>query len=103
MAQDLASMGMPTAFNSDAADFSGMTGKKDLSISQVIHQAFIDVNEQGTEAAAATAAVVGTSAIYNPNGPKVFRADHPFMFIIEQKATGNILFIGKVTDPSLMK
>jgi serpin B len=101
MAQDLAAMGMPTAFTPDA-DFSGMTGSKDLFISEVIHQAFVDVNEQGTEAAAATGVGVGTTS-YDPTAPKVFKADHPFMFIIEHRATGEILFIGKVTDPSTMK
>ncbi len=97
MAQDLIEMGMPTAFSSiDAADFSGMTGKNDLFISSVIHQAFIDVNEEGTEAAAATAVVMELKAI-----PKdIFLADHPFIFIIQQKDTGNILFLGRVVDPT---
>ena len=98
MAEDLAEMGMPTAFGS--ADFSGMTGKMDLVISQVIHQAFVEVNEEGTEAAAATAVIMRTSA--GPGGPTipVFNADHPFIFIIQQKDTGNILFIGRVSNPT---
>ena len=95
MAQDLAEMGMPSAFTGEA-DFSGMTGKRDLYISQVIHQAFVEVNEEGTEAAAATAAIMEEGAVMS----KVFRADHPFIFIIQQKDTGNILFLGKVVDPA---
>ncbi len=93
----LSAMGMPTAF-SDSADFSGMTGKKDLLISFVIHQAYVKVDEEGTEAAAATAVgLQSTSSVY-PR--KIFRADHPFIFIIQEKETGNILFMGRVTDPT---
>ena len=99
MAQDLEQMGMPTAFQWPGADFSGMTGKDDLFISAVIHQAFVEVNEEGTEAAAATA-VVMTMGMAMPNE---FRADHPFIFIIQQKDTGNILFLGKITDPSQLE
>lgn len=97
MARDLKEMGMPTAF-SDDADFSGMTGKKDLKIDEVIHQAFVEVNEEGTEAAAATG-VVMTKIISVPLIP-IFRADHPFIFIIQQKETGNILFLGRVSNPN---
>ena len=98
MADTLKEMGMPIAF-SPSADFSGMTGEKDLFISNVIHQAFVDVNEEGTEAAAATAVVMKLTA--SPNAPIIptFRADHPFIFIIQQNNTGNILFMGKVVDP----
>jgi len=95
MADDLAKMGMPTAFSPGEADFSGMTGNKDLFISTVIHQAFVEVNEEGTEAAAATAVVMMMAAM-----PQEFRADHPFIFIIQQKATGNIIFMGRVSDPT---
>ncbi len=98
MTKDLKQMGMPLAF-SDAADFSGITGRKDLYISDVIHQAFIDVNEEGTEAAAATA-VVMARAMFKPAEPKIFKADRPFIFLIEEKTTGNILFIGRVSDPT---
>jgi serpin B len=98
MADDLVGMGMSTAFDVMYADFSGMTGEKDLFISQVIHQAFVEVNEEGTEAAAATA-VVMMRGIRMPEEPKTFKADHPFMFIIEQKKTGNILFLGRVNEP----
>ncbi len=92
----LSAMGMPTAFSGEA-DFSGMTGNKDLFISTVIHQAFIDVNEEGTEAAAATGVVSGIAAAMPRN---IFRADHPFIFVIQQKNTGNILFMGRVNDPT---
>lgn len=93
----LSAMGMPSAFSPNA-DFSGMTGSKELSISSVIHKAFIDVNEEGTEAAAATGVVVGITSVGGTR--TIFRADHPFIFIIQQKSTGNILFMGKVTDPT---
>jgi len=92
----LVAMGMPTAF-SDDADFSGMDGTRNLSIGSVIHQAFVKVDEEGTEAAAATAVIMQLSSAL-PR--KVFRADRPFIFIIQEKATGAILFMGKVIDPS---
>lgn len=95
MAEDLAEMGMPTAFTA-AADFSGMTGKRDLHITEVIHQTFVAVNEEGTEAAAATAVVMAETS-YSIS--TVFRADRPFIFLIQEKNTGNILFLGRVVDP----
>jgi serpin B len=98
MAEDLKGMGMPTAFSMNA-DFSGMTGKKDLFISQVIHQAFVEVNEEGTEAAAATA-VVWKGLSVRPKSIKIFKADHPFIFVIQEKETGDILFLGRVTNPT---
>lgn len=96
MAEDLCKMGMPTAFLV-SADFSGMTGKRDLFISEVIHQAFVDVNEEGTEAAAATAVVMIKTVVLG--GIKTFKADHPFIFIIQERETGNILFLGRVVNP----
>ena len=99
MAGTLKGMGMPTAFSSDA-DFSGMTGKKDLYISEVIHQAYVEVNEEGTEAAAATGVIMGVTAVLEPPKIPVFRADHPFIFLIQDKSTGNVLFMGRVSDPS---
>ena len=96
MAEDLAQMGMPTAF-SESADFSGMTGKKDLFIGFVIHQAYIDVNEEGTEAAAATAVGMVLTSV---RPQRLFIADHPFIFIIQETKTGNILFLGRVSDPT---
>jgi serpin B len=98
MKKDLEEMGMPNAFT-DSADFSGMTGQRDLYISEVIHQAFVDVNEEGTEAAAATVVVMRAMAPA-PGSIKIFKADHPFLFIIQEKSTGSILFIGKVANPA---
>lgn len=99
MGRTLAAMGMPTAFSSDA-DFSGMDGKRDLFISAVIHQAFVDVNEEGTEAAAATAVVMRLAAApANPEPVPVFRADHPFIFLIQDEETGAILFMGRMVNP----
>jgi serpin B len=93
----LAAMGMPLAF-SDHADFSGMNGKRDLSISAVLHKARVDVDEQGTEAAAATGVAVGVRAV-RPEEPPTFRADHPFVFFIRHNPTGAILFLGRLTNP----
>lgn len=92
-------LGMPTAF-SNQADFSGITTQKRLAVSDIIHKAFIEVDETGTEAAAATGIVVSvTSAIIDPIPPKTFRADHPFIFMIEDTRNGNVLFMGKVMNP----
>ncbi len=99
MAEDLKEMGMPTAF-SDVADFSGMTGKNDLQISEVIHQAFVEVNEEGTEAAAATVVIMDKISAGPPNQIPVFNADHPFIFMITEKVSGNILFMGRVENPN---
>ncbi|MGA2205294.1 MAG: serpin family protein [Terracidiphilus sp.] len=102
LSSTLSAMGMPQAF-SGAADFSGMTGKPDFTISAAIHKAFIDVNEQGTEAAAATAIEMVATAMQRPNNeppPIVFDADHPFLFLIRDTSTGAILFLGRVTDPT---
>ena len=98
LATVLKSMGMTDAFNANAADFSGMTGKKDLCISAVIHKAYVDINEEGTEAAAATAVTMKLTSI-GPSQTPVFRADHPFVFFIRDNHTGSILFIGRVMNP----
>ena len=99
LADVLKSMGMKNAFTGDA-DFSGMNGKRDLFISAVIHKAFVEVNEEGTEAAAATAVVVATTAVSTePVKIPVFRADHPFLFMIRDTRTNSILFLGRVMDP----
>ncbi|MGQ9800891.1 MAG: serpin family protein [Candidatus Saccharicenans sp.] len=92
----LGKMGMPTAF-SLAADLSAMNGRQDLRVTQVIHQAFVEVNEEGTEAAAATAVIVGIKMVQQK---PVFRANHPFIFLIQEKRTGAILFFGRVMDPT---
>jgi serpin B len=96
LADTLKAMGMPSAFAD--ADFSGMTGTRELVISAVIHKAFVDVNEQGTEAAAATAVIMAKGGM-KPSKP-VFRADHPFLFLIRDTKTGAILFMGRITDPT---
>jgi serpin B len=93
----LKQMGMPEAF-SDKADFSGMTGTKDLKISKVIHKAFVEVNETGTEAAAATAVVMRVKSM--PMAPPEFKADHPFMFIIKENTENSILFAGNIYNPT---
>jgi serpin B len=98
LADVLKQMGMTDAFVSAVADFSGMNGKRDLFISAVIHKAFVDVNEEGTEAAAATAVVVRATAI-GPKEMPVFRADHPFLFLIRDNDSGSILFIGRMMNP----
>ena len=98
--QTLAALGMTDAFT-PRADFSGMDGTTDLFISAVIHKAFVEVNEEGTEAAAATAVVMKLSAVHIPEEPVVFRADHPFLFLIRDNRTGSILFLGRIVDPTL--
>jgi len=95
----LAAMGMAQAFTG-AADFSGMTGRRDFTISAAIHKAFIDVNETGTEAAAATSIVMRATAMRYEPPPVVFRADHPFLFLIRDTRSGAILFLGRVADPT---
>jgi serpin B len=91
----LAAMGMPDAFDIDRADFSGMDGRENwLYIGDAFHKAFVDVNEEGTEAAAATAVVMALRS-----EPPTFRADHPFVFLIRENSTGAILFLGRVVNP----
>jgi serpin B len=97
LAATLQALGMPSAF-SGAADFSGMTSVEDLFISDVIHQAFIAVDEAGTEAAAATAVMMAGSAL--PPEPVSLTVDRPFVFVIRDAPTGAVLFMGRVTDPS---
>jgi serpin B len=92
----LKAMGMIDAF-SDDADFSGMEETRELYISAALHKAFIEVNEEGTEAAGITGIVMErTSIVINPQ----FRADHPFVFLIQEKQTGSIVFMGRMNDPS---
>ena len=101
LSKALKSMGMSSAF-SDNANFSAMSKSEGLKISEVIHQAFVDVDEKGTEAAAATAVVMApTSAAVprEPQKPVVFRADHPFLFMIRDNRTGAILFMGRMLQP----
>lgn len=98
LATILAALGMPTAFG-DAADFSGITSAEQLAISNVVHQANIDVDEEGTEAAAATAVVMRESAM--PSDQVSVRLDRPFLFALRDVPTGAILFLGRVGDPSI--
>ena len=94
----LKSMGMVDAFDPDSADFSGMTSANDLFISDVIHKAFVAVDEEGTEAAAATAVIMDvTSAMMSDI---TLTIDRPFIFIIRDKPSGQILFIGRVLNPA---
>ena len=96
--EPLIALGMGDAFNPGKADFSGMNGRKDLFISAVVHKAFVDVSEEGTEAAAATGVVMALTAL--PEPPPVFRADHPFLHLIRDRQSGAILFLGRLTDPT---
>ena len=104
----LRELGMPLAFTPLQADFSGINGHEppdddSLFISSVLHEAFLEVNERGTEAAAATAAMMFASAAYRGFKPRpipVFRADHPFLFAIRDRRSGVILFLGRIVDPS---
>jgi serpin B len=96
----LSELGMKQAFERGVADFSAMTGKRDLWISAAIHKAYVDVDEEGTEAAAATATTFTSMAMRAPSQPIVFRADHPFVFLIRDNRSGGILFMGRVADPT---
>uniref|UniRef100_A0A0B7BU60 Serpin domain-containing protein n=3 Tax=Arion vulgaris TaxID=1028688 RepID=A0A0B7BU60_9EUPU len=96
--QALTTLGMVDAFSFAAADFTGMTGQPDLVLSEVVHKAFVHVNEEGTEAAAATGAVMMMRSL--PAPPPVVNVDHPFLFvIIDKRVDGSILFLGQVDNP----
>ena len=92
----LAEMGMPDAFGG-GADFSGMTGSRDLWISEVVHKAFVSVDEEGTEAAAATGVAVAMSG--PSKEPIEVTVDRPFIFLIRDIGTGTVLFLGRVSNP----
>ncbi len=100
LATVLAAMGMPLAFDAKRADFTGITSQEPLYISAVLHKAFVDVNEEGTEAAAATGVVMAARAAMIPTEPPLFRADHPFLFLIVDNRTRSILFLGRVVNPN---
>lgn len=95
--KELQDLGMIDAFEEGLADFSGMNPDRELYISKVIHQSFVEVNEEGTEAAAATAVIMNGKSI-EPE-PYVFRADRPFIFLIRDLRSENILFMGRLVDP----
>jgi serpin B len=97
LANTLAEMGMPAAFTDEMADFSGMTGNRNLFIGAVEHKGFVAVDEAGTEAAAATAVVMVEGA---PLSPPEVTIDRPFVFVIRDTETGTILFVGRVLNPS---
>jgi serine protease inhibitor len=97
LADALAALGMPLAFDPGTADFSGMTTQEKLYISAVIHQANIAVDEKGTEAAAATAVVMTAGAILSPT---VMNVNRPFLFVVRDTASGGIIFLGRIVDPS---
>jgi serpin B len=94
--EKLEALGVRQAFTRDA-DFSGMTGGKDLFVSAVVHQTFVDVDEEGTEAAAATAVVMAPTGM--PEPPTAFDVDRPFLFLVQDAATGAVVFLGRVADP----
>lgn len=97
----LRDLGIVAAFTEpsrpDGADLTGMTSERELFVHDVVHQAFISVDEQGTEAAAATAVIVG---LESAPPPATLVVDRPFLFLIQHDPTGEILFLGQVTDPS---
>ena len=97
LGKTLSLMGMPDAFNNSSADFSGITPSKDIFISALLHKAFVEVNEEGTEAAAATGFIAKITSIGEP--PPIFKADHPFIFIIRDNHSGSILFLGRMINP----
>jgi serpin B len=97
LADTLAATGMPIAFTG-AADFSGMTGTRELFIAEVLHKAFVSVDEAGTEAAAATAVVMELTSV--PEAPIEVTVDRPFVFLIRDLETGTVLFVGRVTNPT---
>lgn len=95
----LAAMGMVDAFDRTKANFSGMDGKPNwLYIGAVLHKAYVDVNEEGAEAAAATSVGMIGKGVSKP--PPVFRADHSFLFLIQENQSGSILFMGRIKDPT---
>jgi serpin B len=96
----LQAMGARRAFAmGGAADFSGMSEKEKLAISRVIHKARVDVDEAGTEAAAATAVIAVRSTAIREPPPELFVADHPFLFLIKRNGTNSILFLGRLMKP----
>ena len=105
LSRSLCALGMPHAFDRGRADFSGIDGTRpphpdSLWLSAVVHKAFVDVNEEGTEAAAATAGVMDEATPARVSPPPIFRADHPFLFALRDLYSGMILFMGRVADPT---
>ena len=106
--EQLTTLGMPLAFTPFQADFSGINGheppaEESLFLSAVVHKAFVEANEEGTEAAAATAVLMPATAALSPYKPPpvpIFRADHPFLFAIRDRNSRAILFLGRIADPT---
>ncbi|XP_042629188.1 leukocyte elastase inhibitor-like isoform X2 [Cyprinus carpio] len=95
----LISMGMEDVFDDQKVNLSGMSPNNDLVVSKVIHKAFVEVNEEGTEAAAATGVVINVVTALKPEDPKTFIADHPFLFFIRHNPSNSILFYGRFCSP----
>lgn len=100
LSSTLPSMGMPNAFSAKLAQFGGMTAEEPLFIGAVLHKAFVGVDEEGTEAAAATVVLMRAGSAPPRDPPVAFTADHPFLFVIRHRKTGAILFMGRVMDPA---
>jgi serpin B len=98
LSDELQALGLREAFSEAKADFSAMDGQHDLFLSKFIEEAFVRVDEEGTEAGAATAVVAKTHGAVS--APPLFRADHPFLFLIRDRRSGAILFLGRVVDPT---
>ena len=98
LVETLKKLGMQSAFE-DTADFSGMTGSKDLKISDVVHKAFLQVNEGGTEAAAATGVVIGLTSAMPPEDIIELRFDHPYLVMIRDNNTSTLVFLGRYMQP----
>jgi serpin B len=98
LARQLQALGMTDAFSAEKADFSGMTGDKKLMVSKVLHEAWVEVNEKGTEAAADTG-VAEKKKGDKAYDPIEFQADHPFLFLIRDSKSSNILFLGRMSNP----
>jgi len=96
--ENLENLGVITPFSMSDADFSGINGDKDLYLSDVLHKAFLEVNEEGSEAAAATAVIIATRMMTAP--PPAMHFDRPFVFFIKDELTGLVLFQGRVVDPT---
>ena len=98
--ETLQALGMRKAFT-EAADFSGIDGTEQLSISSVVHKAFVEITEEGTEAAASTAVAIGVTSVRNPAPIPEFIADHPFLYLIRDIESGSILFLGRCVNPAM--
>jgi len=97
LSEPLQALGMVDAFDPSAADFAGISAEPDLVLTAAIHEAFVKIDEEGTEAAAATAVVVGATSA--PMMEEVV-VDHPFLFLVRDRITDSVIFIGRVADPS---